>query len=66
MVEDLPRGWARTSLGQIVRKARPKIPADPKSELTFGHLDFSLFSAVQGRFGGLKPEGRCLPGCFAA
>jgi peptide/nickel transport system substrate-binding protein len=31
-----------------------------------GHLDFSLFSAVQGRFGGLKPEGRCLPGCFAA
>lgn len=33
---------------------------------TVGHLDFSLFSAVQGRFGGLKPEGRCLPGCFAA
>jgi hypothetical protein len=31
-----------------------------------GHLDFSLFSAVQGRFGGLKPAGSGLLECSAA
>ena len=34
--------------------------------VTTGHLDFSLFSAVQGRFGGLKPAGSGLLECSAA
>ena len=67
MVEDLPRGWARTSLGQIVRKARPKIPADPKSELPFigmDHIEPHSFDLVgQDKFAKMKSAGSYfLPG----
>jgi hypothetical protein len=39
-------------------KIRPRQgPAIYGSPQTIGHLDFSLFSAVQGWFGGLKAAG---------
>ena len=57
-------GWQHHSIrGAISGPLKKKLGLEVTS---YGHLDFSLFSAVQGRFGGLKPEGRCLPGCFAA
>lgn len=55
-------------LADLARESREleETPEAELEELTLGHLDFSLFSAVQGRFGGLKPAGSGLLECSAA
>ena len=36
---ELPQGWAIAALGDVIHKARPKIPADPNSQLPFIGMD---------------------------
>lgn len=59
--EELPKGWARTTLGELIPKARPKVPADPSSELPFigmDHIEAGSFHLVgQARFAEMKSAG---------
>lgn len=59
--EHRPIGWARTRLGEIIPKARPKTPADPESVLPFigmDHIEPETFVLTgQARFAEMKSAG---------
>ncbi len=56
-----PDGWERTRLGNLIPKARPKIPADPDSSLPFVGMDHiqpeSFHLTGQDRFAKMKSAG---------
>lgn len=59
--QSIPRGWAITRLGDVVPRARPKIPADPKSPFPFigmDHIEPDSFHLIgQDSFAKMKSAG---------
>ena len=57
----LPKGWATARLGEVIPKARPKVPADPTSELPFigmDHIEANSFHLIgQDEFSKMKSAG---------
>lgn len=57
----IPAGWAITRLGDVIPRARPKIPADPNSALPFigmDHIEAESFHLVgQDDFAKMKSAG---------
>ena len=60
-LQDAPSGWASIELRELVPQARPKIAANPESELPFvgmDHIEPNTFQLVgQERFANMKSAG---------
>jgi type I restriction enzyme S subunit len=58
---ELPTGWLSVRLGDVVSRARPKVPADPKSDLPFigmDHIEAHSFNLLgQDSFARMKSAG---------
>ncbi|MBY6109971.1 restriction endonuclease subunit S [Halomonas sp. DP1Y21-3] len=59
--DELPQGWSLAELGDVIHKARPKIPADPDSHLPFigmDHIEPGSFHLVgHSEFSKMKSAG---------
>lgn len=59
--DDLPAGWATCTLGDLIPNARPKVQADPASDLPFigmDHIEADGFHLTgQARFADMKSAG---------
>lgn len=59
--KSIPKGWAFTRLGDVIPKARPKVPADPNSHLPFigmDHIEAETFHLIgQDSFAKMKSAG---------
>ena len=58
---ELPQGWVSCQLGEVIPAARPKVPADPNSQLPFigmDHIEPHSFHLVgQDEFAKMKSAG---------